>query len=154
VLAAHPNAGVCLMHLRGEPHTMATLAAYTDVVAEVRQWLGERLAAVCAAGVAAERIALDPGIGFAKDAEHNLGLLQRQAELLGLGRPLVVGWSRKRTLGLVIGKPVEDRLAASVAAALLAAERGARVLRVHDVAATVDALKVLDAASTGRVAPA
>ena len=109
---------------------------------------------VRAAGVATERIVLDPGIGFAKRSEHNLALLARQQELLDLGRPLLVGWWRKGTLGLITGRPVQDRLAASLAAALAAVRRGASVVRVHDVAATVDALKVWRAASTGEVAAA
>ena len=141
-LVDHGSAGVCLMHLRGEPHTMATLAQYGDVVREVREALAQRLAQVCAAGVAAERVVLDPGIGFAKQPEHDLALLARQRELRALGRPLLVGWSRKRTLGHVTGRPVDERLGASVAAALLAVSHGASVVRVHDVAATVDALKV------------
>ncbi len=145
-LAGHGSAGVCLMHMRGEPHTMATLAQYGDVVREVREALAQRLAQVCAAGVAAERIVLDPGIGFAKQPEHDLALLARQRELRALGRPLLVGWSRKRTLGHVTGRPVDERGAASVAAALVAVSHGASVVRVHDVAATVDALKVWRAA--------
>ncbi len=150
-LAAHASAGICLMHMRGEPQDMAGLAQYGDVVAEVRDVLATRLAEVCAAGIAAERVMLDPGIGFAKTAQHNLALLARQAELQSLARPLLVGWSRKGTLGLITGRPVHDRLAASVAAALVAADKGAAVLRVHDVAATVDALKVWHAAKTGQL---
>lgn len=141
-LAAHPQAGVCLMHMRGEPDTMAGLARYADVAAEVRDELAQALAQAVAAGIDVSRIALDPGYGFAKRTEHNFELLARQRELLACGRPLVVGWSRKASLGVVTGRPVDERQAASVAAALLAAERGARVLRVHDVAPTVDALKV------------
>ena len=150
-LETYANAGICLMHMRGEPKDMAGLAQYGDVVADVRDWLAARLAEVCAAGVAAERIVLDPGIGFAKTAQHNLTLLARQRELQALGRPLLVGWSRKGTLGLVTGRPVHERLAASVAAALVAADKGAAVLRVHDVAATVDALKIWRAAQSGRL---
>ena len=150
-LAAHPSAGICLMHMRGEPQDMAGLAQYGDVVSEVRDALAMRLAEVCAAGIAAQRIVLDPGIGFAKTAQQNLALLARQAELKSLARPLLVGWSRKGTLGLITGRPVHERLAASVAAALAAADKGAAVLRVHDVAATVDALKVWRAAQTGRL---
>ncbi len=146
LLAAHPAAGVGLMHMRGEPGTMLQEARYDDVVAEVAAFLRQRLDEVLAAGVAAERIVLDPGIGFAKKAEHNLALLRRQRELLALGRPLLVGWSRKATLGRLTGRAVGDRLAGSVAAALAAVARGASVLRVHDVAATVDALKVWRAA--------
>ena len=150
-LAAHPSAGICLMHMRGEPQDMAGLAQYGDVVSDVRDALAMRLAEVCAAGIAAQRIVLDPGIGFAKTAQQNLALLARQAELKSLARPLLVGWSRKGTLGLITGRPVHERLAASVAAALAAADKGAAVLRVHDVAATVDALKVWRAAQTGRL---
>ena len=150
VLAAHRSAGICLMHMRGEPHTMAALAAYGDVVHDVREALALRLAQVCAAGVAAERIVLDPGIGFAKTPADNLALLARQQELLAVGRPLLVGWSRKSVLGFITGRPVHERLAASVAAALVAVSRGASVLRVHDVAATVDALKVWRAAQGAR----
>ncbi len=153
VVASHPGAGVCLMHLRGEPATMAALAEYGDVVLEVRDALAARLAEVQAAGIAAARIVLDPGIGFAKTAQHNLALLSRQQELTALGRPLLVGWSRKGTLGLITGRPVQERLAASVAAALAAVARGAAIVRVHDVAATVDALKVWRAAQRGVIDP-
>jgi len=142
VVAGHPSAGVCLMHLRGEPDTMAAEATYGDVVAEVAAFLRQRLEAVVAAGVAPQRVVLDPGIGFAKTAEHNLEISRRQPELLALGRPLLLGWSRKGTLGRLTGRPVGERLAASVAAALAAVEGGAAIVRVHDVAATVDALAV------------
>jgi dihydropteroate synthase len=146
-LAGHPSAGLCLMHLRGEPATMQVAEpAYADVVAEVRDFLGERLRQARASGIADERIVLDPGIGFAKSPAHNLALLRRQRELLTLGRPLLAGWSRKSTLGLLTGRPATERLAASVAAAVLAVHEGARIVRVHDVAATVDALKIWDAA--------
>ena len=147
VAAAHPACGVCLMHMQGEPGVMQQAPRYDgDVVAAVAGWLQQRLADVQAAGVAAERIALDPGIGFGKTPAHNWALLQHQQALLTLGRPLLVGWSRKSTLGALTGRPVDARLPASVAAALAAVQRGARVLRVHDVAATVDALKVWAAA--------
>jgi len=146
VLARHPDAGVCLMHMRGEPSTMQSQAVYADVVGEVRDFLAGRAHALESAGVGRERIVLDPGVGFAKGVEHNLELLRRQAELLDLGYPLLVGWSRKSTLGAVTGRPVGDRQAASVAAALAAIARGASIVRVHDVAATVDALKVWRAA--------
>jgi dihydropteroate synthase len=138
----HPGCGVCLMHMRGEPRSMQQQPAYSDVVAEVATFLRARLDDLVAKGIAAERIVLDPGIGFGKSVEHNLELLKRQHELLALGRPLLLGWSRKSTLGVVTGRPVEERLAASVAAALAAVRQGARIIRVHDVAATVDALKV------------
>ena len=143
VVAAHPSCGVCLMHMQGEPGTMQQAPTYaSDGVAEVKAWLHQRLADVLAAGVSLPRITLDPGIGFGKTAVHNWALLQRQAELLALGQPLLVGWSRKSTLGNLTGRPVQDRLVASIAAALASVQRGARILRVHDVAATVDALKV------------
>jgi dihydropteroate synthase len=146
-VAAHPRAGVCLMHMQGEPETMQAAPAYADVVAEVAHFLRQRLLALNAQGVANERIVLDPGIGFGKTVEHNLALLQRQRELLGLGAPLLVGWSRKSTLGRLIGRDgPNERQAASVAAALAAVQRGARIVRVHDVQATVDALAVWRAA--------
>lgn len=150
-VAAHPRAGVCLMHMKGEPATMQAEARYDDVVVEVRSFLRERVQAAAAAGIGPERIAVDPGIGFAKTAEHNLALLSRQRELLDLGRPLLVGWSRKGTLGLLTGRAVGERMVASVAAALAAVHRGAAIVRVHDVAATVDALKVWQAAESGRL---
>lgn len=148
-VAAHPGVGVCLMHMRGEPATMQAEAAYADVVAEVRDFLQQRALEVQAAGVARERIVVDPGIGFAKTGEHNLALLTRQEELLQLGFPLLVGWSRKGTLGKITGRPVDQRLAGSVAAALLAVQRGAAIVRVHDVAATVDVLSVWRAVQSG-----
>ncbi len=146
VLAGYADAGICLMHMRGDPATMQDRPAYADVVAEVAGFLRARAAVLHARGVAAERIVFDPGIGFGKSVEHNLELLRRQGELLGLGRPLLLGWSRKSTLGAVTGRSVEHRQAASLAAALAAVQRGARIVRVHDVAATVDALKVWRAA--------
>jgi dihydropteroate synthase len=139
---AGTGAGVCLMHMRGEPASMMALADYGDVVAEVGAFLMRRAQAAREAGIPAACIALDPGYGFAKTAEHNLRLLAGQQRLTDLGYPLLVGWSRKRTLGDITGKPVEQRLPASLAAALRAVSAGARVIRVHDVAATVDALKV------------
>jgi dihydropteroate synthase len=145
VLAAHPRAGVCLMHKRGDPATMQDAPAYADVVAEVRRFLEGRAAAALARGIARERIVVDPGIGFGKTVAHNLELHRRLHELAPLGFALLVGWSRKSTLGTITGRPVSQRLAASLAAALAAARRGARVLRVHDVAATVDALKTWQA---------
>ena len=145
-VASHALAGVCLMHMKGEPATMQGQASYDDVVAEVGQFLKQRALEVQGAGVAADRIVIDPGIGFAKTPAHNLTLLRRQAELSALGWPLLVGWSRKGTLGQLTGRPVDERLAASVAAALAAVHHGAAIVRVHDVAATVDALKVWRAA--------
>jgi len=146
IVARHPSCGVCLMHMQGEPRAMQLKPSYRDVVAEVAAFLAERDAALQRRGVAAERIVVDPGIGFGKTPAHNLDLLRRQRELLAVGRPLLVGWSRKSTLGEVTGRPVDERVPASVAAALLAVDRGARIVRVHDVAATVDALAVWKAA--------
>ena len=153
-LAANPKAGLCLMHMKGDPTDMQALAEYDDVVAEVRDFLAQRLQAVEAAGVQAERVVLDPGIGFAKSPDHNLALTARMDELQVLGRPLLVGWSRKGTLGRITGRAVADRLAASVAAALAAVQHGAAIVRVHDVAATVDALKVWRAVARGRLTEA
>jgi dihydropteroate synthase len=149
-VAAHPQAGLCLMHLRGEPGSMQTSLADRDeagdIVAGVHDFLAERLAAVLGCGIAAERVLLDPGIGFGKTLAQNFELLRRQRELLDLGRPLLVGWSRKSSLGAITGRAVGDRSVASVAAALAAVLQGASVLRVHDVQATVDALAVWRAA--------
>lgn len=147
LVAAHPRCGICLMHMQGDPATMQQHPSYPDVIAEVKAYLSARLAALMHLGVAPERITLDPGIGFGKTPAHNIELLLRQDVLLELGRPLLVGWSRKSTLGQLTGRPVEERLAASVAAALAAVTKGARIVRVHDVAATADALKVWAAAN-------
>jgi dihydropteroate synthase len=145
LVAGHGRCGVCLMHMRGDPATMQQFTEYRDVVQEVCAFLRERCDTLRALGVAPERITLDPGVGFGKTAEQNLALLARQREFLTLGQPLLVGWSRKSTLGVVTGQPVEARMPASVAAALAGVLRGARVVRVHDVAATVDALKLWQA---------
>lgn len=147
VVAAHPSCGVCLMHMQGEPETMqqAPVGA-DDVVTVVLAWLQQRLAQVMAAGVGATRITLDPGIGFAKTPEQNWRLLRQQRDLLTLGQPLLLGWSRKSSLGWLTGRPVDQRLVPSVAAALACIQQGGHVVRVHDVAATVDALKVWRAA--------
>jgi dihydropteroate synthase len=156
-IAAHGSCGVGLMHMRGTPATMQGDATYADVVDEVRTFLKSRLDAVRASGVRADRLVVDPGIGFGKTPAHCLALLHRQVELLGLGVPLLVGWSRKSALARVIGvdtapwdRSVDERArvdAASVVTAVLAVERGARIVRVHDVAATVAALVVWRAAS-------
>ena len=145
-VVAHPSCGVCLMHMQGQPQAMQVAPAYADVVREVRDFLSERIDALRCRGVAAQRIVIDPGIGFGKTVQHNVELLRRQSELLSLGCPLLVGWSRKSALGAITGKPTQDRISASVAAALASVQRGARVVRVHDGAATVDALKVWQAA--------
>lgn len=145
-VAAHGSCGIALMHMRGTPETMQQRPHYEDVVDEVADFLKSRAQVLGSAGVAAERMVLDPGIGFGKSVEHNLQLLRRQRELLALGHPLLVGWSRKSTLGVVTGRPVHERLPASIAAALAAVLNGAHVIRVHDVAATADALSVWRAA--------
>jgi dihydropteroate synthase len=119
--------------------------AYADVTAEVRGFLAARAAACAAAGIARDRIVVDPGFGFGKTLDHNLALLARLGEIAALGFPVLAGWSRKSSLGRIIGRPAEERLAASLAAALIAVQRGARIVRVHDVAATRDALAVLGA---------
>ena len=148
LLAAHTQAGVCLMHMHGEPGTMQHEPRYDDVVREVAQFLAQRAQRLRWLGVAATRIVLDPGFGFGKTAAHNIELHRGLPQLIELGYPVLVGWSRKSTLGTITGRPVHQRLAASVAAALAAVQRGARVLRVHDVAATVDALRVWQALQT------
>ena len=146
VLAQHPSCGVCLMHMHREPQTMQSAPMSGDVLPQVRDFLAQRAQALQARGVARARIVLDPGIGFGKTVEQNFALLARQRELLALGYPLLLGWSRKSSLGAVTGcEQAAERLPASVAAALLALERGASVLRVHDVAPTVQALKVWQA---------
>ena len=150
LVAAHPGCGVCLMHMQGEPRSMQAEPRYRDVVAEVAAFLAERAAVLRQLGVAPSRIVLDPGIGFGKTPQHNFELLRRQEELLALGHPLLLGWSRKSSLGILTGRPAGERMVASVAAALAAVERGARVVRVHDVAPTVDALKVWGAAALPR----
>ncbi len=142
-LVAQAGCDCCLMHMRGEPRTMQHDPRYSDVVSEVAAFLEQRAAFAVSEGVAPERIQLDPGIGFGKTLEHNLGLLARLDEIAGLGFPVVIGLSRKRFLGALTGRDVaSDRVAASVAANVLAYERGASVFRVHDVAATVDGLSV------------
>ena len=149
VAASHPTAGVCLMHMLGEPGSMQVAPQYEndDVVSAVEAFLAKRRDAAMAAGIARERIALDPGIGFGKTLEHNLALARGQRRLLALECPLLLGWSRKSTLGQITGRPVGERTAASVAAALAAVQQGAAIVRVHDVAETVDALKTWRALS-------
>ncbi|RZJ13353.1 MAG: dihydropteroate synthase [Rubrivivax sp.] len=151
VVVAGSGAGVCLMHMRGEPASMMDFAVYGDVVAEVAAFLTQRARTAIAAGVTADCIALDPGYGFAKTAQHNLQLLAGQQTLAELGYPLLVGWSRKRTLGDITGRAVGERLPASLAAGLRAVCSGAKVVRVHDVAATVDALKVWGAVDAAKI---
>ena len=146
VVARHGACGVCLMHMQGDPATMQLRPSYPDVVDEVKGYLSQRAEVVRAAGVAQARVTLDPGIGFGKTPEHNFRLLREQASLLEMGYPLLIGWSRKSSLGALTGRPVGERLAASLSAALAGVQRGAHIVRVHDVAETVDALKVWAAA--------
>ena len=136
-------AGVCLMHMQGAPGTMQDSPHYVDVVAEVAAFLATRVAAARAAGIAANRIAIDPGFGFGKTLEHNTALLRRLGELVMPGLPLLVGLSRKSMLGQLTGRAAPERIYAGVAAHVFAVLRGARIVRVHDVAATRDALAVL-----------
>ncbi len=161
-VAAHPACGVCLMHMRGTPRSMQADTAYDDVVAEVVAFLREQVERVTAAGVDANRLVVDCGIGFAKGAAQNLELLARHAELLAVGRPVLAGWSRKSTLACLVGlgdiardqrSPAQVAAldAASAAAALLAVQRGARIVRVHNVGATVAALAVAHAAAAPRI---
>jgi len=152
-LVADRGLDCCLMHMLGEPRTMQDEPRYDDVVDDVRAFLEERLAAAVAAGVPEERVQLDPGIGFGKTVEHNLELLRRLGELQAIGRPLVIGTSRKTFLGRITGREVAERVHATVATSVLAYERGARVFRVHDVAPTADALAVTAATLAGRWSP-
>ena len=142
---AQSNCAVCLMHKKGDPETMQRAPRYDDVVGEVKAYLAARIAAAERAGIGRERILADPGFGFGKTAAHNLELLRRLEEFGALGVPVVAGLSRKSMLGVITGEPVEERLAASIAAALLAAQRGAKILRVHDVRETREALAVWQA---------
>jgi dihydropteroate synthase len=142
-LVADRGAGCCLMHMLGEPRTMQADPRYEDVVSEVRAFLEERLAFAVEEGVAEERVWLDPGIGFGKTVAHNLELLRRLDEIVAIGRPVVIGTSRKSFLGKLTGGRAEhERLAGTIATSVLAYERGARVFRVHDVSAVADALAV------------
>ena len=150
VVAAHPSCGVCLMHMHRDPQTMQLQTMSGDVVSAVHQFLQARLQSLVAQGVDAARLVLDPGIGFGKTVVQNFELLARQSVLMALERPVMAAWSRKSSLGAVLAQdgpipPPLERLPASVAAALMAVERGARLVRVHDVKATVDALRVWQA---------
>ena len=140
--AAAAGVPVVLMHMQGEPRSMQDAPDYDDLVGEVHRFLAERIFACEMAGIPRKSIVLDPGYGFGKTTAHNLLLLRQQSRLLDLGLPLLAGLSRKRSLGEITGREVGERVHASVAAAVLAAEYGARILRVHDVAATIDAIKV------------
>jgi dihydropteroate synthase len=143
--AARGGAAVCLMHMQGEPATMQQSPRYDDVIAEVREFLAARVAACRAAGIGADAICVDPGIGFGKSLEHNLQLLRNLRAFTDLGGPLLVGISRKSLIGIMTGRGTAERLAGSLALTALCVERGARIIRAHDVAATVDAVKVASA---------
>lgn len=149
---AASDCAVCLMHMQGEPLTMQQHPGYGDVVREVREFLSGRLAVAKAAGIARDRLVLDPGFGFGKTLEHNLALLARLDDTACDGLPVLAGMSRKSMLGAITGRAVGERMGASIAAALIAAERGARILRVHDVAETRDALSVWLAVAAPRPA--
>lgn len=144
------NAGICLMHMQGTPQTMQQMPQYDDVVTEVTEFLAERIAAVEHAGIARERLCIDPGFGFGKTLAHNLQLLGHMHVFTRLGLPVMAGLSRKSMLGALTGREAVDRLPAAIAAHLLAVQGGARILRVHDVAATRDALAILAAVEDAR----
>jgi dihydropteroate synthase len=145
VVSAFDKCGVCLMHMHRDPQTMQTTPMQGDVVTQVTGFLADRIHALEGKGISHKRICIDPGIGFGKTVEQNFALLAHQRELLALGYPVVSGWSRKSSLGAVTSAAADDRVAASVAAAVLAVERGAHIVRVHDVKATVQGLKVFEA---------
>ena len=142
---AASRAAVCLIHMQGEPGSMQRAPQYADVVSDVAGFLAQRVQAAKDEGIAAERIVIDPGFGFGKTLQHNLCLLRHLRALTAAGRPLLVGLSRKSMLGLLTGRPAGERVPASIAAALLALQQGAAIVRVHDVAATRDAIAVWDA---------
>jgi len=152
-VVAEGDAYVCLMHMQGEPRTMQAAPHYDDVVSDVLGFLHERIAFAVESGIREDRICVDPGIGFGKTPDQNLELIRRLGELLKLGRPVLVGVSRKSTLGKVLGDPdaIRGSVSASVAAAVAAYERGAWMLRAHDVEETIDALRVVTAVERGTV---
>lgn len=150
VVAGHPSCGICLMHMHGHPATMQVLPMGGDAVPQVLSFLQHSTQQLRALGVEKSRIVVDPGIGFGKTVEQNFALLARQSELLALGYPLLAGWSRKSSLGAVTGLAAEARLVPSVAAAVLAVAHGARIVRVHDVRETVQALAVWGAMAKAR----
>ena len=140
---ASTDAAVCLVHMKGDPGSMQQAPQYDDVVTEVRDFLAARVAACRAAGIAENRIVIDPGIGFGKTRAHNLKLISRLHDFVWIGRPILVGVSRKSTIGSITDRPLDGRLAGSLALATLAAWHGAAIIRAHDVAATVDAMKIV-----------
>jgi len=142
---AAADCAVCLMHMKGEPRTMQLNPTYSDVVSEVKAFLLDRVQACLSAGITRDRIVIDPGFGFGKTAAHNLELLRRLPELVGEGFPVLAGLSRKSLIAKILKDPAKDRLPASIALAVMAAVNGARIIRVHDVAATADAMKIVSA---------
>lgn len=144
-IVADSSAGICLMHMQGNPQTMQIDPHYDNVVEDVKQFLLERLHAAEQAGISKERILLDPGFGFGKRTVHNIALIQNLDQLAAIGQPLLVGLSRKSVLGAIVGGDEQQRLHAGLAASVISAMKGAKILRVHDVKATVDALKVVSA---------
>ena len=147
--AAASDCAVCVMHMQGEPQTMQQRPEYTDVVAEVKQFLQTRVAACEAAGIERDRIVIDPGFGFGKTVAHNLALVRQLPDFVSLGLPVLMGMSRKSTIAVITGRPDGGRLAGSLALAVAAVLRGAHLIRAHDVAETVDALKVAHAVQAG-----
>lgn len=143
--AANTACAVCLMHMQGKPRTMQDNPDYADVVADVTSFLAERVAACVDAGIETSRLVVDPGFGFGKTVEHNLQLLSRLDALAALGLPILAGISRKSTLGAITGREVDERMPASIVAAAIAVQNGASIVRVHDVAPTVDAIRVIQA---------
>ena len=150
---AELKVSVCLMHMQGEPRTMQEAPHYDDVVGEVKRFLADRVLACRMAGIDPKRVVIDPGFGFGKSLEHNLALLAQLGQFANIEAPLLVGLSRKRMIGTITGRDLDQRAIGSAAAALLAVERGARIVRVHDVAATCDALKMYEALRPFEKAP-
>ncbi len=144
-IVANSDVGVCLMHMQGMPQTMQLAPSYQDVVSEVVHFLSDRMHVATSAGIAIDRIVLDPGFGFGKTTAHNIALIQHLTEIDAIGRPLLVGLSRKSVLGKIAGGDEQQRLHAGLAASVISAMKGAKIVRVHDVKATVDALKIVTA---------
>lgn len=150
-VVANSNAGVCLMHMQGTPQTMQLDPIYLDVVEEVKQFLIDRLNMTLAYGINHNRILLDPGFGFGKRTVHNIALIQQLNKLVEIGQPLLVGLSRKALLGAIVGEDEQQRLHAGIAASVISTMKGAKIIRVHDVKATVDALKVVVAVTSATI---
>jgi len=149
IVAAHPRCGVCVMHMQGEPRTMQQSPHYDDVTRDVVRSLQDSARALESLGIASDRISLDPGFGFGKSVAHNYDLMRDLEQLVDLGYPVLIGVSRKSMIGAVTGRPVDQRLAGSLAAALAAVARGAQIIRVHDVQQTIDAIRVWEAIEKG-----